>query len=229
MLYYLIRIIFLVLLILASIIIFKKSRNLPVFSAKIVRTPNGDYVKRKYSKQIIIQAIIVTLLFLISFLPFEGPFIRFKSTEDSLKYSVYDYNLCEYEIIEDGKCDFVFSYRYQTDCYSISKYDDGFSLANYDCSINSYYYATLDDKPPFKCSAKSVYNKYADKSCLFIIIEPISKDENLEIVYDDTLLTDYYIPYGMSRMYCFVTNGKIDSKSINFLINDDNIKFSKLF
>ena len=64
MLYYLIRIIFLVLLILASIIIFKKSRNLPVFSAKIVRTPNGDYVKRKYSKQIIIQAIILKALYI---------------------------------------------------------------------------------------------------------------------------------------------------------------------
>lgn len=225
MTYYLIRILFLGILVALSITIFKKSKKLPVFSSKIIRTPDGDYVKRIFSKQIKIDVVIVLLLFLISFYPFEGSFIRFSSTMDSLKYSTYDYNLCEFEIIEDKKCDFIFS---DNNYYSVSKYDDGFSLTNYNCSIKSYYSEPYDI-PYYSCYVENVYNEFADKSCLFVTIEHLSQDEILQVTYNNMTLTDYYSPYPMSRKYCFAINGKIDSKSINIQINDHNIKLSKLF
>ena len=226
MLFLLLRIIFLGILILLTIIFFKWLR-IPIVCTKIMNFSYGKVIKKIISKRFLIQIILCLLLFFISFYPFEGIFMRFYSADSSLRYSVIDYNWSEFEIIEDKNCDFVFGYSNNSlNYYSISKYNDGFSLVNYDSIVGNYKTTSVNELN-ISCSANGIYNKYADKTCIFL--NTYFVDENLLIMYDNQVMQEYYSPYYRCRVYYLVINGNEVKNTIKICINDTVVNLNKSF
>lgn len=226
MLFYIIRILFLGLLVTLSLIIFK-TKKVPMYKTNSIKSTYGEYSKTTLTRQAIIQIVIVLLLFCLSFYPFEGMFIRFSSIQSSLKYSNINYNWSEINSISDTNCTFIFAYNDNSlDYHSISQYIDGFGLTDYDSEIKNYNTTLIYNLEIF-CSANSVYNKYADKTCLFINTQFVNEDSDLQITCNNIPLNDYYSPYNECRVYYLIIDGNISDDKIDLKINNEAIQLNK--
>ena len=176
MFYYTIRIILL------FILLFGIKRFCKPFFQKYHKL--SENCKNKKLINILTSIFITIICITIISYPYEGYFIRFKTLEESLNYSVFQYYSMNNAYIEDVNTHFVIcksgnNYRY----HSINSYDNGYGLCDLKTNIDimnkqehfkfGEHYIVLD--------LTTIYNQISDKTCYLVHAISISENESIEI------------------------------------------------
>lgn len=165
-------------------------------------------------------------LIVISFLPIEGEFIRFKTPEASMKYSILDNDILqENTIIEGEGCYFVFSKKNNSYC-AISKYGEKVGMVDYK-SKSKFIGINSDDSDLVSCHA--VYDKNSNTSCYFLVINNALEGRK----EDDTILINgkkadcIYYKRKSTSVYSLIVDGKFED-DIVVTINDVEIPILRM-
>lgn len=166
MIYIGVRIILIIVLVLLTIWFVKKV----VFKLlkKLYSKGKIKNVKRVSKLMVIIPAVIVILVSVCSFYPYEESFLRFQTVDQSMAYSIPLSLTYSNEVIDAGDCQFIMSNRDNNYVFhSVSVYDDGLGLINFKSHTKLYvpqtFYQNEDEAASVSCVA--VYNENRNKTC----------------------------------------------------------------
>lgn len=163
--YYLIRIIFVVIIFsVCSLCLRKKKERL--------------LIKSNRKKRIII-IVLSCLIIGIIFIPYEAPFIRFDSPEASVKYSTIKGNLPLY-VVEGKNTAFTLqnsgnNYYY----HAIIKHDDKYGFCDFHTQRNTGFNSTITDDEYFHglVTVDTLLNGETNETCFFISFIKMKKME----------------------------------------------------
>lgn len=114
--------------------------------------------------------VVLVVLTLVVFYPFESSFIRFDSIEQSINYSFSNFN----SKIYTAECDdtvFVLNEHGNTYRYtSITKYDDGYGYCgdNVSVKMNANTVPIITSEFEGATDISAIYNKNTDKTCYVV-------------------------------------------------------------
>ena len=145
--FYIIRKIFIIILALTAWFVTRQY----IKRVKKIVAKGEKYTKRKFYAIYLSIFLFAFLLSALSFIPFEGAFIRFDSVEDSLKYKWIDtqYLTIHYED------DCAFAVKGCTEFYAFDKDNEGFGLLNYHSVTHLY------NEPPRNAINHNMFNLYS--------------------------------------------------------------------
>ena len=151
--YYLIRIIFLVIFVLTTLL------------AEIIYLRKQVKKGKRYTMRKVVViglAVGVFTLFItsLSFIPFEAPFLRFDSVEDALRYKWIDPENITVHYEDD--CAFAVKRTYEI--YAFDKDENGFGFVNYHSTEHRYHLADYSVDSKNIGTLYSVYHKKANKT-----------------------------------------------------------------
>lgn len=177
--FYLFRIIFIVVLFLVVEFAFFKYIKRQVANGK-------KYTKQKILLIALCLHLPIVLLSFASFIPFEGAFLRFDSVEDSLNYKWIDmqYVTVHYED------NFAIAVKGDDEIYTFDKNDEGFGLVNY--HLVTHKYLEPDDSLENQSISHlySVYHKTADKT--FYLLNYATKEYQEDVIDSDNINLKYF-------------------------------------
>ncbi len=188
--YLLIRVVILAILFAPAFIVLfnKKLRNRVIEKLKYY---DSRKVKRGFTWILIAVAIFVLAIFY----PFESSFIRFDTVEQSVDYSMYNFNLLEKigseaYFVEDEDTVFIVNAKGNTYRYtSATKYEDGYGYCGHNVSVE------LNTHPPIFISTSdfegaaiisTVYNKNTDKTCYILCLFDDEFPDEPKEIYDQS-------------------------------------------
>lgn len=180
--FYIIRIIFIIILALTAWFVTRQY----IKRVKKIVAKGEKYSKRKFYAIYLSISLSAILLSVLSFIPFEGAFIRFDSIEDSLKYKWIDtqYLTIHYED------DCAFAVRGTYEIYTFDKNDDGFGFVNYNSTKHEYREPNDDDLNIKFHYAYSVYQKDVNKT--FYLLNYSSKERKDDLIHSDHIDLEYF-------------------------------------
>ncbi len=185
--YLLIRVVILVILFAPVIIVFlnKKLRDRII---EMFKCYDSKKIKRACWSLIIVVAIFVLAIFY----PFESSFIRFDTVEQSVNYSMYNFNLLEKigseaYFVEDEDTAFIVSVKGNTYRYTSStKYEDGYGYCGHNVSVKLNTQPTFISTSQFEgaASVSAVHNKNTDKTCYILSLFDDEFNDEPKEIYD---------------------------------------------
>lgn len=206
--FYIIRIIFF------CVIFFLLSFLFFLFLKKGVKR-GKKYSKKELRTYSMIYIGAVLLLTAVSFLPFESPFIRFDTVEESLQYKWISAD--DITVYSDDDCAFAVKGTYEI--YSFVKDDRGYSYVNYQSKLITYRMPDFSEYNRSIHKLYAVYNKALDKTFYLlnvgygeypndvVICESINFEYFAQPLFTKTFLG--YTPIlGIAYQYCSVTDGE---------------------
>lgn len=147
-----------------------------------VRKKKGTFKYILSRKTKIIRVIVIILIVVIVFLPFEAPFIRFDSAEDSLRYSAIQNN-DSIKTIETEKTVFCVSHKDNNWGYhTITKFDDKYGFCDrHSTSTQCFRSPIFDDQYDHGIIyATKIINNDTNEKCYMIVplsIEPLETED----------------------------------------------------
>ncbi len=191
--FYIIRIIFIVFVVLPLGFIVIKHFRKQVAKGK-------KYTKLQYYVIVYSIMLSVFLLSALSFIPFEASFIRFDSVEESLKYKWIDTK----DITIHYEDDCAFAVRGRRDLYSFDKNDDGYSFVNY--HSKKHHYHVYDDD--MYLDLYSMYQKDDNKT--FYLLNYRKRDYQEGYIDCESLDFNYFAqPEYELKEFDYFTNNSI--------------------
>lgn len=147
----------------------------------------NNRIHNSTKKRKLLKIIIVALLIIVIFIPFEAPYARFESAENSINYSTLNHNI-PIKVIESEKTSFaVLCKENKLSFYSIIKYEDKFGFCNYHSSIERITdpYFLEDDDFVGTISIYKLTNYETEEKCFMIVfLKSKGMDSSNIIVYD---------------------------------------------
>lgn len=174
MIFYCIRLIIIAII---SIILFIILKH---FNVSITKSQECNNNRRK-----VLCILFAVLMIVITFIPFEGKWLRFETPEESIKYSLISINKKNYFIYDD---DTVFVMRNKDnnfEYHSITKYNENYGMCDYDSKsrqLKSQFISTENYNGLL--SYKCIYNQATNKLCCFFNYTPINNDIKVKILDD---------------------------------------------
>lgn len=183
------------------------------------------YKKKKLINILASLCVTIICVAIISY-PYEGYFIRFKTLENSLKYSVFQYYSMNNTYIQDENTHFIICKRGNNHYYhSVNSYDNGYGLCDFKTRtdiMNKQAYFKLNEHYVV-LNLTTIYNQISDKTCYFIDAISISENENIEIFDSNGKVLNQvsFENENSSNYYYKVSNGKPE-KNFTVVINGEN-------
>ncbi len=213
MIYYFIRITIFIIIVLFTALIWKK---------------NIIHIKAKNKKIISLFLLIVLIIF--AFYPYEGYFIRFKTKESSINYSIPYINSCNNYYIQDNNTVFFISNKGNNYYYhSIALYNNTYGLCDFNTNIKLNIAKYLDcGKVKGLFSVSTVYNQITNKTCYFInftkaVNTTIDNDFNIYDTNDSICNQIKELQNDSIKIFYKVADGQPDQ---NFAIKINNKIYS---
>ncbi len=175
--FYIIRIIFIVIVVLPLGLI-----EIEHFRRQIAK--GKKYTKLRYYVIIYSITLSVFLLSALSFIPFEASFIRFDTVEDALKYKWIDTK----NITVHYEDDCAFAARGLRDLYAFDKNNDGFGFVNNHAKKEIYHNYAVEDN--IYLDLHAVYQKDDNKT--FYVLNYYNKDYQEGFIDCESLDFNYF-------------------------------------
>lgn len=148
-----------------------------------IQKKKGPFVYKRTKKTIIIRIAVSLLIMVIVFIPYESPFIRFNSAEESIKYSTTKYGV-PIRTVETDKTAFCVGHKSNNFFYYIvTKYNDKYGFCDRNCYTKLGIINTYLDEGSFKGNYRvtKLSDNETNEKCYIISLLSVDQNETEEI------------------------------------------------
>lgn len=190
MFYSIIRIIILLIIYLCLFLFWKKTgTDSPTESKRLFQSMRKAHMIKLSKKAIVLRIVVLVVIFAIVFIPFEAPFVHFKSPEAPVHYSSPVFYTTPIRTVETDKTVFSVAHRGNNFRYNIiTKHGDKYGFCNLNSKAVLNYRTEYIRNEDFFCmyTVTKLINYTTNEKCYMIkFLDSDSIENNDIIVYDD--------------------------------------------